>query len=299
MTTTVNGTYEEAGTARAPAMPLRKIRPRKGWIGVDFPEMWRFRDLLGSLVMRDIRLRYKQTALGVSWVVLQPLIAAGIFAMVFGSLAKLPMDPAADGKPVSMFLYAFCSLVAWQLFANIINKIGGILVGNSTMVSKVYFPRLLLPLSGAIGCLVDAAVAAVMLAVIMVWQHAEVGPQLALSVVMILPFMALSLGIGMWSSALCVQYRDVAVILPVVLQFLMYASPVAYSTTILSKHPVLFYFYYLNPLAAALQAWRWSVLTTPFPPMWAFVYSMVMSVVLLAAGVMVFRRMERTFADVI
>jgi lipopolysaccharide transport system permease protein len=232
-------------------------------------------------------------------VVLQPLIAAGIFAMVFGALAKLPMDQAANGKPVSMFLFAFSSMVAWLLFSNVINKIGGILIGNSTMVSKVYFPRLMLPLSGAIGCLVDAAVAAAMLVIIMVWSRATAGPQALLSPLMLLPFMAMSLGIGMWSSALCVQYRDVAVILPVVLQFLMYASPVAYSTTILDKHPVIYYFYYLNPLAAALQAWRWSVLTTPFPPMWAFVYSMVMSVFLLAAGVMVFRRMERTFADVI
>ena len=299
MTTTVDGVYTEAAAANVPTKPLRKIRPRKGWMGVDFPEMWRFRDLLGSLVMRDLRLRYKQTALGVSWVVLQPLIAAGIFAMVFGSLAKLPPDRAANGKPVSMFLFAFCSLVAWQLFSNIISKIGGILVGNSTMVSKVYFPRLMLPLSGAIGCLVDAAVAGAMLIVIMAWNRASVGPEVMLSVVMILPFMALALGIGMWSSALCVQYRDVAVILPVALQFLMYASPVAYSTSVLARHPVLYYFYYLNPLAAALESWRWSVLTTPFPPMWAFVYSMVMSVVLLAGGVMVFRRMERTFADVI
>jgi len=125
------------------------------------------------------------------------------------------------------------------------------------------------------------------------------GPQALLIPFMALPFVALSLGLGMWSSALCVQYRDVSVILPVALQFLMYASPVAYTANIVDKYPVIYYLYYLNPMAALLGAWRWSVLSTPFPPIWAFCYATAMSFLILLAGTMVFRRMERTFADVI
>ena len=283
----------------APKKPLLKIRPSRGWIGINLRECWRFRDLMWSLVGRDIKLRYKQTALGVTWVVLQPLIAAGIFSFVFGNLAAMPLDKTADGIVVKAFLFSFASLVAYNLFSNTVNKVASILVGNSMLVSKVYFPRLMLPASGAIGVLADAFVAFVMLIIIQIAQGIPFGITSLLIPVMILPFLALSLGIGMWSAALCVQYRDIAVILPVALQFLMYASPVAYSASVVAKYPIGQYIYYLNPLAGLLGAWRWSVFHTPFPPLWAFWYAVVASFLMLLAGTMVFRRMERTFADVI
>lgn len=299
MTTFDSAITNASGEAARPVKPFLKIRPRRGWIGVNLEEMWRFRDLMWSLVGRDIKLRYKQTALGIAWVVLQPIVGAGIFSFVFGNLARLPVDKTANGSDVPYYLFSFASLVVWNMVSNTISKLSGILVGNSALVGKVYFPRLMLPLSGAIGVLVDTAVAYLLLLAIQLFQHIGFGPQMLLTPIMMLPMLALSMGIGMWAAALCVQYRDVAAILPVALQFLMYASPVAYSTSVLDRHPVLYYFYYLNPMAALLQAWRWCVLTTPFPPMWAFLYAVAISLLMLLAGTMVFRRMERTFADVI
>jgi lipopolysaccharide transport system permease protein len=298
---TLPATSPAAG--RPPVSPARKkpyltVRARSGWAGVDLRELWRFRDLLLSLTARDIKLRYKQTALGVIWVVLQPLVAAGIFAFVFGKLANLPLPQTASGRPIPYFLYAFAGMVAWGLFFNTVTKVSAILVGNSSLVSKVYFPRLLLPLSGATGVLVDLAVSAAMLLVMQAVAGGAGGltPLWLLSPVFLGLILALSLGLGLWAAAMCVEYRDVAYILPVFLQFLLYASPVGYSGKVGSAYGD---FYYLNPLAGLLDAWRWSVLSTPFPPAWAFWYAVAMAVGGLVVGALVFRRMERNFADVI
>ena len=241
-----------------------------------------------------MKLRYKQTALGVIWVVLQPLVAAAIFTYVFGRLAKMETPVASNGKPVPYFLFAFAGMVAWGLFFNSVSKISGILVGNSSLVSKVYFPRLLLPLSGATGVLVDLGVSAAMLLVMQLFAGVGLTLQWFLSPVFLPLLLSLALGIGTWAAALCVEYRDVAYILPVFLQFLLFGSPIGYKLD--PSHNQL---YYLNPLAGLLDAWRWSVLSTPFPPMWAFLYAAGLSLVLLVIGAMVFRRMERNFADVI
>ena len=277
-------------------LPRLTIRSRTGWIGINLQELWRFRELLFSLTARDIKLRYKQTALGVAWVVLQPLVAAGIFSFVFGKLAKLPADNTSSGKVIPYFLFTFAGLVAWSMFFNSITKISGILVTNSSLVSKVYFPRMLLPLAGAMGVMVDLAVSMAMLLVLQLFAGVGITPRWLFSPLILMLIMALALGIGMWAAALCVEYRDVAYILPVTLQFLLYASPVGYSGIVGASYGP---FYYLNPLAGLLDAWRWSVLSTPFPPLWAFFYSAGVALASLLIGALVFRRMERTFADVI
>jgi len=283
------------------AVPYRKpylvVRARRSWLSVNLRELWLFRDLLVSLTARDIKLRYKQTALGVIWVVLQPLIAAAILTFVFGRLANLPVDQTVAGQAVPYFLFMFASLVVWNFFASIVNKVSNILVGNSALVSKVYFPRLLLPLSGAMGMFVDLAVSGVVLIGIQVYSGVPFGVQVLLVPLILLLVMFAALGIGMGATALSVQYRDVAYILPVVTQMLFFASPIAYSAANVQGRSAMFF--QLNPLSGILGVWRWSILGTPAPPFWGVAYAVVFSVMLLLVGVMVFQYMERTFADVI
>jgi lipopolysaccharide transport system permease protein len=268
--------------------PYLTIKSRRGWISVNLRELWHFRDLLLSLTIRDIKLRYKQAALGITWVVVQPLVAAAIFAYVFSGMQH---DTTTSGQPIPSFLFAFSGLVAWTLFSSIITKVSSILLGNSSMVSKVYFPRLLLPLSGATGALVDLAVSLALLLCVQIWYHVPFGLPLLAAPLALLLLLCAALGIGMWAAALCVQYRDVGYIVPVMVQFLLFASPVGYSIHgILAK---------VNPLVGLIGLWRWSILDTPCPQPWMLAYSTCFSLGLLTAGTFVFRRMERTFADVI
>lgn len=283
-----------AASATAKKKPHLVIRARRGWVGIDTRELWRFRELLFSLTARDVKLRYKQTALGVIWVVFQPLVAAAIFTYVFSKMANMPTPDTAAGKPVPYFLFAFAGMVAWIMFSTCVTKISTVLIQNSGLVSKVYFPRLLLPLSGATGTLVDLAVGAAMLLVMQIVTGIGLTPQWFMAPVFLALLMALALGVGTWAAALCVQYRDVGYMLPVFMQLLMFASPVPWMI-----RPERTQLVYLNPLAGLLDAWRWSVLSTPFPPAWAFWYSTAMAVVALIVGLMVFRRLERNFADVI
>ena len=273
------------------ARPLLSIRPSTGWSALDLSSVWHFRDLLLALAGRDVKLRYKQTALGVAWVVLQPLLAAGIFSFVFGLLAKMP----SDGKPY--FLLSFAGLLGWNLFNNIVAKSSICLVGNAQLVSKVYFPRLVLPLSTIPSALIDFAIALGMMAVLMVLYRTPPGWGLLLLPAWVMLILTLSAGIGLWTAALTVSYRDVQYILPVFLQMLLYGSPAAYS---LSAVPARWLaLYNLNPLASVLEGFRYSLLNTN-PPRWEFVlYSAAVSAVVLLSGAVAFKRMERKFADVI
>ena len=271
--------------------PLFTIRPSNGWTPLNVQELWRFRDLLGALALRDLKLRYRQTALGVIWVLLQPLLAAGIFSFVFGQVAKLP----SDGVPY--LLFSFAGLLGWNLFSSILAKVSGCMVGNAGLISKVYFPRLLLPLSNVVSVVVDFVVAAALMAVLMVIYG--VGPSLSgvLLIFALLLLVALSIGIGLIASALAVPYRDVQYILPVVTQILLYASPVAYSiSAVPAQHR---WFYELNPLTAPLETIRASLLGTPFPPMFSMATSCIAAILFLITGLFFFKRLEQKFADVI
>ncbi len=299
--TTLETTPADASAALPAARrrPFLTIRPKRGWTGVNLRELWLFRDLALSLIERDIKLRYKQTALGVVWVLLQPLLGALIFSRLIQGMAG--MEAEASGfthKPVPYFVYAFAGLVVWNLFSGILTRLYPILVGNAGLVSKVYFPRLLLPISGAAGMLVDLGVSLTMMVIIMALYHIPVGLPLLLAPVLILLVFCLALGLGMWAAALSVQYRDVAYVLPVILPFLMFISPTFYPAA-RAVGGRLGMVYYWNPLAGLLSAWKWSVLDTPFPPTWTFVYSIIACVGSLFVGALVFRRMEKDFADVI
>jgi lipopolysaccharide transport system permease protein len=273
------------------ARPHTVIAPPKRWAIVNVREVWAFRDLLRQFVIRDLKLRYRQTALGVIWVVLQPLLAAGVFSFVFGRVAGLD----ADGTPY--FVFAYAGMLGWNAFSSTLTKVSGSLVGNAQLISKVFFPRLVLPLSTIGSTLVDVGVALAMLVV--VCAVGGVAPSLAL---VTLPFwllliFVLGAGLGLAASALMVSYRDVGYVLPVATQILLYASPVAYA---LSKVPDSARVWFdANPLTGILEGLRWSLIDTAAPSRGLVLWSTVCAAVVFVWGAGVFGRMERRFADVI
>ena len=281
-----------ANLAASPPEPLMRIRPNANWRAIHLRELWRFRDLTLALAGRDLRLRYKQTVLGAAWVVLQPLLAAGLFTFVFGMVAKMP----SDGLPY--FLFSYAGLLGWNLFFNTLTKTSGCLVGNSHLISKVFFPRLILPLSTIPSSLVDFAIGTGDDGGVDddLPRQAGAGRCQLLPVWMLL-LMLLSLGIGLMMAALAVSYRDITYIVPVVLQLLMYASPIAYAT---SKVPLRFQTWYnLNPLAPILDAFRWSLLRAGQLAPGFLALAATVSVIVFFVGLYSFQAMEKKFADVI
>jgi lipopolysaccharide transport system permease protein len=280
---------DEPGTD-APAEMLR-IQPSAGWRALNLRELWRYRELLFFLTLRDIRLRYKQTALGVAWVVLQPLFTMLVFAVFFGALAGLP----SDGVPYPLFVMA--ALLPWQLFAYALTQSSASLVNEQRLITKVYFPRLIVPLASVLSGLVDFAVALGLLAAMMAWY--EVGPGWALLAVPVFVVFALlaALAVGLWLSALNVRYRDVRYTIPFLTQFWMFLTPVAYPASLVpAAYRAL---YGLNPMTGVVEGLRWALLGTPAPDWQMLAVSAAVVVLLLAGGLLYFRRMEMSFADVV
>jgi lipopolysaccharide transport system permease protein len=272
--------------------PLLTIRPRTGWLPAQPRELWAFRELLMRFAARDITLRYRQTVLGVAWVVLQPLLAAGILSFVFGRVAGLP---APAGIPY--FVFSLAGMTAWNAFSNTVTRAGTVLVGNAPLVQKVFFPRLLLPLSTVVSTLLDVAVSLILAGVLMVIYGVAPGPAIALLPIWLVLVLLLGLGIGLGAGALMVRYRDVQYVLPVAVQFLLYASPVAYSLAAVPKSAQRIF--ELNPLTGLLEGFRWSLIDTTRPSTALITYAVVASIVILGIGLAMFNRMERQFADVI
>ncbi len=279
--------------ASASELPHVRIRASEPGPLIDVPELLRFRDLLWTLAERDLRVRYKQTALGVIWVVLQPLMAALIFAFVFGVVAGLP----SEGEPYVVF--AFAGMTAWNTFANVLTKVSASLLGNSAMLSKIYFPRLILPLSSVVSALVDSAFSLVLLFVMMAIYRVWPGWGIVLLPVWLLILVVLALGLGLMTSSWMVRYRDVAHIIPVVLNLGLYISPVAWSMTNAKLSERFLMVLRLNPLASLLEAFRWSLFGRNAPPLAALAYSLVVAIAVFWMGMMVFKQQERSFADVI
>jgi lipopolysaccharide transport system permease protein len=258
---------------------------------VDLVEILRNRELLLTLAGRDIRVRYKQTVLGVAWVVLQPLMASLIFAFVFGVLAGLP----SDGRPY--ILFAFAGLMAWNAFSQTLSKASDSLVANAAMISKVYFPRLILPLSSATSTLVDFGVTLAMMFVLMAYYRVWPGPGLLLLPFWLAILMVMALGFGLMAGALMVKYRDIRHIIPTFLQLGLYLSPIAWSTMIVpAKYQWVFL---VNPLTGLLNAFRWSLLGDDSLSIGQLAYSTTTAILVFWVGAIVFRQQERDFADVI
>ena len=265
--------------------------PSRGWISLRLRELWDYRELLYFLAWRDVKIRYKQAALGVTWAVIQPLLTMVIFSVIFGQLAKLP----SDGIPYPVFSYA--ALLPWQLFAGALQRAGTSLVGNSNLITKVYFPRLVIPISAVAAGLVDFGISFVVLLGLMAFYG--ITPTWAILTLPLFVLLAAltALAVGLWLSALNVQYRDVQHMIPFLVQAWMYASPVAYSAGLIPSGPWRI-IYGLNPLAGVIQGFRWALLGGN-PPDELMAVSAVIVLVLLASGLFYFRRMEKTFADVV
>lgn len=279
----------------APAPPVRVYRRKTGLAALDVASIWEFRDLLSTLSVRDLQLRYRQTALGAIWVVLQPLIGALIFTFVFHSIADLD----TEGAPP--FLFTFSGMLAWGVFSGFLGKASGIIVGNMNLVTKVYFPRLILPLSGVLSTLVDFGVGfAVFLVMMVVNRYPPTLAILALPLV-ILQLLALGLGLGLIAAAMMVKYRDVSYVVPVAINALLFISPIGYAlVSVHEKAPKAIQgFYNVNPLVGLMELARWSMLGTRFPGAGLVLYSFVFCVVAMMVGIVYFKVQERGFADVI
>ncbi len=273
------------------SLPITRVEPPSGWAQLQLGEAFAYRELAAFLVWRDIKVRYKQTALGVAWAVIQPVMTMTLFTIVFGRLAQLP----SDGVPYPLFTFA--ALLPWQLFAGSLSGAANSLVGSAGLLTKVYFPRLIVPLAAALATLVDFFVSLVVLAVLMIYYQ-----RVPSAAILTLPlFLALalvtSLGVGLWFAALNVRYRDVQYVLPFIVQLWLFASPVAYSASLIHS-PIGRAIYGLNPMAGVIQGFRWALLGAPAPGLLIWP-SVGVAIALLVSGLFVFKRLEETFADVI
>jgi lipopolysaccharide transport system permease protein len=289
--TTGGASPAKSGTTPDSQLVHHRISPPTSWSDLSFTELWSFRDLFGILALRDIKLRYKQTALGVVWVILQPLLSSLIFAAVFGNLAKLP----SDGAPYILFVFA--AMLPWNLFAGSLQRAGNSLVGDARLISKVYFPRIIIPIASAAAVLLDFAVACIVMVVLSVvygvapaWTWLAVVPLTALVFVV-------AVGSSLFFSALNVYYRDFMYALPFVIQVWMYGSPLVYSTSLVPPEWQLLY--HLNPMAGIIDGFRWALLGNRDFPATGLLMAVLGAAAVFLVGLYVFQRVERSFADVI
>lgn len=264
------------------------LRPRRGWQPLDLAELWRYRGLLWILAMRDIKVRYKQTALGAAWAIIQPLFTMVVFTMI-SRLGRL----STDGIPAPLFYYA--GMLPWLLFSNSINSAGNSLVGNQNLITKVYFPRLVIPIASVVTSLIDFAVAFVMLVGLMAWYRIAPGPQIILLPVFVLLAFTAALAVGLWFSALNVEFRDVRYVVPFMTQFWLFCTPVLYASSAVST-PWKRLFLGINPMSGVVEGFRWCTLGQPqLGPMLGISVGTIG--VLLVGSLFYFRRVEQTFAD--
>lgn len=272
-------------------IPTFVIRPTKGWRFLDLRELWAYRELVYFLTWRDIKVRYKQTAIGVAWAVLQPLAMMVVFALFFGKLAKVP----SEGIPYPLFAYA--GLLPWQLFSRTISESTNSLVTDQRLITRVYFPRIIVPLATTLAAILDFMISGILLVVLMLIYGVTPGV-----VVFWLPFFILlmlitSLGVGFWLSALNVEYRDVMYTVPFLNQFWLFLTPVVYPSSLVpEKWRIL---YGLNPMTGVVEGFRWALLGVGKGPSPMLIVSILVSIFLFVSGIVWFRRRERTFVDAI
>lgn len=283
-------------TPKAPE-EVAYLRPSRGWSALNLFDIWRYRELVYFLIWRDIKVRYKQTALGVLWAVLQPVLTMIVFNFFFGKVAKVP----TGGIPYPIFSYT--GLLPWGLFSKAISDAGRSLITNRSMITKVYFPRLVIPLSSVLSGLVDFGISFLVLIGIMLYYNFSPNSTYHIYLtwrLLTLPFFILlaletALGVGLWLSALNVIYRDVNYILPFLTQFWLFATPVLYSATMFSEKWQ--FLISLNPMTGVVTGFRWALLGSGDAPGLYFGVSVVISLIVLVTGLFYFRRMECTFAD--
>jgi lipopolysaccharide transport system permease protein len=278
-------------TSAAIAQAPLRIAPSRRLFSLQLGELWEYRELLYFFVWRDVKIRYKQTAIGAAWAVLQPFLTMLVFSLFFGRLAKLP----ANGLPYPIFFY--CALLPWSYFATALQNATNIIVEQQRLITKIYFPRLVLPISAVLSGLVDFAVAFGMLIVLMFYYRITPGSAVLLLPAFLLLALLTALGFGLWLSALNAVYRDVRYVVPFLIQFWMFASPVAYSTSLVPQR--WRWIYGLNPMAGVIEGFRWALTGKGLAPGPLFAASACGVVLVLLGGLFYFRRMEGTVADIV
>jgi lipopolysaccharide transport system permease protein len=273
----------------APKLPVLHIRPSHGFVGLKLGELWEYRELLLFLAWRDIKVRYKQTALGAAWAIIQPFFTMVVFSLFFGKLANIP----SDGVPYPVFAYA--ALVPWTFFANGVTQSADSLVGSANLLRKVYFPRLAIPIASVLAGVIDFVIAFTVLLILMaVYGVVPTANVLWLPFLLVLALVT-ALGVGLWLSALNVEFRDVRYVVPFLIQFWLFATPIAYPSSLLSEPWRTIYG--LNPMAGVVEGFRWALIGTNTAPGPIIAVSSVAALAMLVGGAYYFRRMEATFAD--
>jgi lipopolysaccharide transport system permease protein len=271
--------------------PMLRLEPTKGWTSLKLKDLWEYRDLLGIFVWRDLKVRYRQTVIGVLWAIIQPFLTMVIFSVFFGGLAKIP----SDNIPYPIF--SFAALVPWTFFSNSINQASNSLVNSAEMIKKIYFPRLTMPIASMLSGLVDFLLAFIILIGMMFYYGFVPNKNILWFPFFLSLAMMTSLGVSLWLSAMNVQFRDVRYLIPFITQAWLYATPVAYSSSLLVEpwHTL----YGINPMVGVVEGFRWALLGTNAAPGATVIVSFIVALGILVSGAYYFRRMEKTFADVI
>jgi homopolymeric O-antigen transport system permease protein len=278
-------------TASTNRKNILRIEPSKGWVPLKIRDLWEYRELVYFLIWRNVKIRYKQTALGASWAIIQPFMTMLVFSLFFGRLAKVP----SDNIPYPIF--SFAGLVPWTFFSNSLALASNSLIGSAHLITKVYFPRLAIPIATVLSGVVDFAVAFLMLLVMMLYYGVTPMVRMMWLPVFLLLALVTSLGVALWLSALSVEYRDVQHVMPFILQFWLFATPIAYSSSMLSEPWRTLYG--LNPMVGVVEGFRWALLGANTRPGPIIIVSSLAALVVLIGGAFYFRRMERTFADMV
>jgi lipopolysaccharide transport system permease protein len=271
--------------------PVTTITPAHGWVALRIQDLWEYRELLYFLIWRDVKVRYKQTVLGVAWAIIQPVLAMVVFSIFFGRLAKMP----SDGVPYPIF--AFAGLAPWTFFVHGLNQASNSLVGGANLIKKVYFPRLVMPAAAVLSGVIDFVLTFMVLLGMMLYYGIAPSGRVVLIVPLIVLAMVTSLGVALWLSALNVQFRDVRYVIPFLSQVWLFATPIAYPSSLLPEQWRTVYA--INPMVGVVEGFRWALLGTGTAPGPIIVVSVVVALGLLVSGAYYFRRMESTFADVV
>jgi len=280
-----------SASLQASEVPVIRIEPLQGWVPLKLHELWEYRDLLYFLVWRDVKVRYKQTVLGSAWAIIQPLLTMVVFSLVFGRLAKIP----SDGVPYPIFSYA--ALVPWTFFANGLRHASTSLAESSNLIKKVYFPRLAIPLAVMLSGAVDFALAFLVLLAMMAYYGVMPTMNVLWLPLLLLLSLITALGAGLWFSATNVQFRDVRYTVPFVIQFWLFATPIAYPSSLIPEPWRILYS--LNPMVGVVEGFRWALLGTNTAPQVMIIVSSLVALGILISGAYYFRRMEKNFADVV
>ena len=271
--------------------PTIIIEPRRGLFDIDLGGLWQYRELFYFLIWRDIKVRYKQTLIGAAWAVVQPLVTMTILAVIFGRFVKVP----SENLPYPIFVFA--AILPWNFFAGALTRSTASLVSSAHLVSKVYFPRTIVPVSASLSGVIEFAIAFLILLAMMVWYGFSPTQGAWFLPLFLLMALLTALAVGMWLSALNVKYRDVGYIVPILIQLWMYASPIIYPVSLVPERWRMFY--RLNPMANVIEGFRWALLGKQSPDFLIVTISATIALVILAGGILYFKSVERTFADVV